>query len=489
MSAPPEAEDGAAAGPAPAPLTLREIARGWWPLAGSWLLMSAELPALSAVVARLPDAEVHLAAWGGIVFPIALLVEAPIIMMLAASTALSRDLASYRYLGRFANRVGLALSALHALVAFTPLYDLVVVGVLGPPAAIVEPGRLGLRIMTPWTWAIADRRFQQGALIRFGRSRAVGLGSVLRVAVTTSALLLGWLLRLPGVAVAAGALAIGVTAEMTYARLAVRPLVRGPIAEAPPVDPPLRLGRLLSFYVPLALTPLFTLLGQPIGSGAIARMPEALASLAVWPVVNGLVFLLRSPGIALNEVVVSHAERPGASAALARFSRRLSLTVTLVLVAVAATPLAELWFGGVCGLAPHLVELARESLPFALLLPATSVWQSYYQGRLVNEGRTRAVTEAVALYLVVSSLALGVGVAWGRIPGIVTALVSFSLGALAQTVWARRRLRGAPAGPPSLDAELAPEGAGARGVVGVTQEQEAAAPAVADRVGDGADLR
>ena len=37
------------------PLTLARIARVWWPLAASWLLMGAELPALSAVIARLPN--------------------------------------------------------------------------------------------------------------------------------------------------------------------------------------------------------------------------------------------------------------------------------------------------------------------------------------------------------------------------------------------------------------------------------------------------
>ena len=62
----------------------RRIFKTWWPLAVSWLLMSVELPALSAVIARLPDPEIHLAAYGGVVFPIALIVESPIIMLLAA---------------------------------------------------------------------------------------------------------------------------------------------------------------------------------------------------------------------------------------------------------------------------------------------------------------------------------------------------------------------------------------------------------------------
>ncbi len=35
-------------------------------------------------------------------------------------------------------------------------------------------------IMTPWTWAIAYRRFQQGA-IRFGKTSAVGIGTAVRL--------------------------------------------------------------------------------------------------------------------------------------------------------------------------------------------------------------------------------------------------------------------------------------------------------------------
>ena len=37
------------------PLRPSRIARVWWPLAASWLLMAAELPTIDAVVARLPD--------------------------------------------------------------------------------------------------------------------------------------------------------------------------------------------------------------------------------------------------------------------------------------------------------------------------------------------------------------------------------------------------------------------------------------------------
>ena len=94
MSPPARPDDGAA------PVTLATVYRTWWPLAASWLMMGLELPAVSAVMARLPEPTVSLAAYGGVVFPLALLIESPIIMLLSASTALSRDWPSYRLVRR-----------------------------------------------------------------------------------------------------------------------------------------------------------------------------------------------------------------------------------------------------------------------------------------------------------------------------------------------------------------------------------------------------
>ncbi|MFO7832951.1 MAG: hypothetical protein R6V31_02570, partial [Halohasta sp.] len=53
-----------------------------------------------------------------------------------------------------------------AIFAFTPAFDTILVPLLGPPEAVIEPARIGLMIMLPWTWTIAYRRFHQGLLIR-----------------------------------------------------------------------------------------------------------------------------------------------------------------------------------------------------------------------------------------------------------------------------------------------------------------------------------
>ena len=422
-------------------VTLGRVAATWWPLAASWGLMGVEQPAIGAVIARLADPKLHLAAYGGVVFPLALVIEAPVIMLLAASTELSRDPASHRALRRFTHQLGAGLTLLHVLIAFTPVYDGLVGGILGVPSDVQHTARIGLMLMTPWTWAIAWRRFNQGVLIRFGRSGAVGLGTATRLC--TSALVLGAGLvhgGVPGIVVGSAALSIGVIAEGIYAAIAVRPILAGPLAETES-RPPLSGRGFVAFYLPLALTPLITLTIQPVGSGAISRMPEVVASLAVWPVINSLAFLWQSVGLAFNEVVVALLGEPGARAQLRRFMGILVVGTTVTFGVLALTPLADLWMDHVAGLSPELSGIATGALWLALPIPGCRALQSWFQGRLVVARKTRGVTEAVVVFFVVcvGVLVLGVVQQWR---GIEVALIGFALGRLAQTGWLAVRARG-----------------------------------------------
>jgi hypothetical protein len=420
----------------PSTIPLRRVIAAWWPLAASWMLMSVEMPALSAVIARMPNPKINLAAYGGVVFPLALIIEAPIIMLLAASTALSKDWASYQKIWRFMMTAGAALTVLHVLIAFTPLYYVVVEGILGVPQVIVEPARLGLMIMLPWTWSIAYRRFNQGVLIRFGHSRTVGAGTMVRLSANLTVLALGYLSgALPGIAVAAGAVAVGVVSEAVYVGWVVRPVLKSEVQTAEPVQPALTWAAFYAFYIPLVMTSLLTLLANPIGSAALSRMPRSLDSLAVWPVVTGIVFMLRSMGIAYNEVVVALLDQPGSYASLKRFAGMLTYATTGLLLVAVLTPLSWFWFAGVSGLSADLALMAQRGLWLALPLPALSVLQSWYQGAMLHGQRTRGITESVVIYLLTSALVLGFGVTWGGAAGLYVGLLALAASVATQTAW------------------------------------------------------
>ena len=197
--------------------------------------------------------------------------------------------------------------------------------------------------------------------------------------------------------------------------------------------------RFLDFYIPLMLSPLIVFLAMPITSAAISRMPRALESLAVWPALTGIVFTLRSTGFALNEVVVAMLDRPGARPALEKFTRNLAFATSGLLLLLAATPLGHAWFAHVAGLPPNLVALATLGVILAVPMPALSTAQSLWQGALVHAHRTRGVTESVGVFLLVTMIVLGLGIAIGRVTGLYVGLVAFVLGNIAQTLWLRMR--------------------------------------------------
>ncbi len=421
-------------------VTLSSVFQMWWPLAGSWVLMGLELPAVSAVLARLAEPKIHLAAYGGVVFPISLLIEAPVIMLLAASTALSKDWNAYRFLRRFMLQLACALTFLHILVAFTPLYDVVVVGVLGVPNEIVEPARMGLMLMTPWTAAIAVRRFQQGLLIRFGHTRSVGIGTAVRLSVNGTVLFLGLFLEdIPGIVVGTAAVSLGVMSEALFVNFRVQPLLRILRDRSTVTPDSLTLRPLLMFYFPLAVTPLLTLLALPIGSAALSRMPRALDSLAVWPVLAGLSFTMRSFGLAYQEVVVALIDRPGAVKTLRRFAEYLAMATSGLLLLVASTPLATVWFADFAGLSPELTALGSSAIWLAIFMPALSVIESFFQGMLVQNRRTKAIIQAVMIYLFMNSTILIGGTYYGLVTGLYVGVMAVVLGHSLQSFWLWRR--------------------------------------------------
>jgi hypothetical protein len=254
-------------------------------------------------------------------------------------------------------------------------------------------------------------------------------------------LVLGWTLgkSWPGIAVGTLAVSTAVMAEALYVNRRVQPVLRGPLREATAAAEPLSWGALVSFYVPLALTPMLGLLAQPIGSATMSRLPNPVGSLAVWPTVASVTFLLRSLGISFNEVVVALLGRPGAVDALRRFTWILAGVVTLAMLIVAGTPLSRIWFDRLFALPPDLVELGRTALWIPLITPAAGVFQSFYQGMLVHSRRTRGVTESVAANLVVLITVQGLGVWLGRWPGLHVALAGILAGLTTQALWLRWR--------------------------------------------------
>ena len=398
--------------------------------------MALELPALSAIIARLADPKINLAAYGGIVFPLALIIEAPIIMLLAASTALSKDRNSYKKIRKFMHTTAGFLTVIHIIIVSTPLYFFITRQIIGSPEEIIIPARYGLAIMLPWTWSIAYRRFNQGVLIRFGHSIIVGQGTFVRLAADLIVLMTGFFIgTIPGIVVATSAVAAGVVSEAVFIGIKVRPVINNQLRHEPEANPPLTKASFLRYYIPLALTSLITLISQPLISTALSRMPMTLDSLAIWPVLSGLLFIFRSPGVAYNEVVVTLLDNPNSYRKLKMFAMIITSVTSILLLLITLTPLSSFYYSKVSALPAALITLGNTALWFSLFIPGANALQSWYQGILLQSGKTRGIPEAVGIFLLVTIVTYIIGILHGKYPGIYIGALGFSLGMVCQTAW------------------------------------------------------
>ena len=421
--------------PTPPALTFRIIARFWYPLAGAWLLMAAEGPLIAAIIARMGNPTLDLAAYG-VAYAFALVTEAPILMLMSASTSLVREGTSYRQLRNFSLLLCLGVSALLVLLCLPPLFDRLALGVIGLTPEVAQRAHGALLWLLPWPAAIGLRRFWQGVLIRNGQTRRVAIGTAIRfVSMAGSALLLFHFSALDGARIGGAALSLGVLAEALAIRCLAATAIRQVCACSEPHPHGNMTFRALSaYYFPLAMTPVLALSVQPLVTFFLCRALFPVESLAVTPVVNSLTFVFRAIGLSYQEVALAlMGERFRNYRKLRDFGLFLGIGATLPLLLIAFTPLSTLWLEQVSGLPPALAAFAVAPLCIQAILPALTLIQALQRTVLLEARVTTPISVATALetggiflllFLLVrfapfsGAVAAGIALVCGRLCGI-----------------------------------------------------------------------
>ena len=331
------------------PLTLGRIFVFWLPLAATWLMMAVEGPFLAAVIARLPDPKFNLAAYG-VAFALGLVLEAPIIMIMSAATALVRDRQSYLAMRNYTHALNGAITLIMIVVLLPPVFNAITRGLLGLPDEVARLTHIATLLLLPWPGAIGIRRFYQGVLIRSGMTRRVAYGTVVRLAgMIGTALVLYRLPSMEGAWVGTAALSVGVTLEALVAGLMARRSVSSLMATELSGELLTRRS-ITTFYYPLALTTLLSLGLHPVVTFFMGHSRSSLESLAVLPVVMSLVFVFRALGLAYQEVGIALiGDDLDGYLPLRNFAAVLGFAVVAGLGIIAYTPLADFWFRHVSG--------------------------------------------------------------------------------------------------------------------------------------------
>jgi progressive ankylosis protein len=418
-------------------LTFPRIFKFWLPLALSWWLMTVAGPWVQGVISRQPDAETQLAAFG-IVMSLSITIEAPVIMMLATSTALAVDRGSLQQLWRYMMAVNVLVTIIALLFAFTPLFDLWVGGVLGIPNSVKEAARPGMVIMILWSGLIGYRRFYQGLLIRTNHTRAVGFGTLLRVIASAgTAVLLGVLGGLPGVAIGASAMMVAVIVEAIYARWVVRDSI-AEIEAAPPTERSLTYRMILNFHLPLAMTSVLALLVRPMLESGLASTDRAEQALAAWAVVWEIMLVMRAGGFAFQEVAIALNNGPADVAILRRFMWSVGLGLSGLMLLIGLTPLMDIYLGTILAAPENIHEFVVAGTLAGASIPLLTTMLSFYRALLMKRDTTAPIYQAMVLNLLLTAALLWAMLNFG-VTGIVAAAGSLAAGQAIETgyLWYR----------------------------------------------------
>lgn len=410
-------------------ITYRKITIFWLPLAATWLMMALEGPFLAAVIARLNAPKFNLAAYG-VAFSFALIIEAPIIMMMSASTALVKNRLSYIKMRHFTYLLNAIITGLMLIFLIPPVFDFIARDVIGLQEEVARLTHYSTLILLPWPAAIGFRRFYQGIMIRFNMTRRVAYGTIIRLLTMSLTALMLYRTNLSGAYVGAFALSVGVVLEALMSRLMVGTIIKKLCGEKEkhPEDT-LTYSYILNFYYPLALTSILGLAVQPLITFFMGHSKMALNSLAVLPVINSLIFIFRSVGLSYQEVSIALMGGRGEGfRQLRNFSFFLASSVTLILGTIAFTDLSHFWFGTISGLSAELVSFAVLPTQILTVLPGLAVLLAFQRSIMVSVKKTRPVTGATAIEVLGIVIVLSIAIYYFNLVGATAAALAMLIG-------------------------------------------------------------
>ena len=407
------------------------------------MMMAVEGPFLAAVIARLANPTYNLAAYG-VAFSLALVAEAPVIMLMSAATALARNRLSYLRLRTFTNALNAGVTLAMGIALLPPVFNAIAYGLIGLPPEVASRTHIALLILLPWPATIGIRRLYQGVLIRHRLTRRVAYGTVVRlVAMFGTAFVLARDGRLEGAWVGAAALSMGVSCEALASRFMASGALRNLLAvPGDAMGATASWVALTRFYYPLALTTLLSLGIHPVVTIFVGNSRMSLESLAVLPVIGSLVFIFRSLGLAYQDVVIALiGDDQEGYGPLRRFGNFLGLAAALGLSLIAWTPLATVWFRDVSGLTDELAAFALTPIRILAIMPGLSALLSFQRAVMVIRTTTNRITWATIIEVVGTMVVLWVAISVFDVVGAVAAASAMLIGRIGANAYLAPAMR------------------------------------------------
>lgn len=380
-------------------------------------------PALNGLMARSVEPE---AAIGGYAIAMGVmgLVALPQMRIQQLTLVFLDDQGSLSQLRRFVALFALLSGLVAAVVAFTPVLDLLLDGVFATTGVLRAESAAALVALAPFPVLAIVRTHLYGVALRIGRPRLVWIGTGAgAVTVIVVAAVVLWLDPSAGAAIAA----IAVTAGAGVESLVLVVGTTGPLRRdlEPSDGSPPTYATLLRFFGPLLVAAFLPSVTQPVINAILTRAPEPEASVAAVSLTFGVnqIFLIALWGVQPTLLaLMGRGESPAAA-------RRFANIVGLITIGPAALvafipPLTSLVVHDLLGATGRLQEMTEAGLRILALLPPILVQEAIFTSAILRVRRAHFLVYVNAIRLVGLAAILLIGVNATNLSGGVIGVIA-----------------------------------------------------------------
>ena len=409
--------------------------RFYWPLTLTGFAMVLGLQFQNAALARYPDAVRELAvfalAQGTFGFFQAALNFVPQLSNVYARSPVGRQRSQL-----FSLAISIVLALPLLLLALGKPGPGLISLAYGVDATISARVTEYLLLLSPLLLINGQRHYYTGLLVQ---ARLTGWVTLLNVCYLSAIVLIltvgyqaGWRVVWTLVGAQTGAALLHLTLAALICRIRY-------VLPTEPEHGSVRYAEMIRFFIPMSTTGIMFALSRPILYGFVGRTPAGLVSIAALRVGFDFSMIFQQAANQFRHFFVTYGldDLPEKR----RFMALIGAGITLVMLAIATTPLSDAVLGDLLGLRDPVKARAVEVILIMCLLPGIIVLRNYFHGKLMVRRRTAGMAAGgilrVAGIYAIAQLLFSLG-ALDHISAAFVLLAGFAIETAAVAVASRR---------------------------------------------------
>lgn len=428
---------------------MKKIFYFWLSLASTSFFMALELPIITAAISRLENSQINLAAIG-IVSALSLFIQSPVLRIMSLPLMMIRTRTSYYALRKFVFLYCIAISGMFFFIAIDPVFSKIIIPLLSLNPNMANLVQSGMLIWAIFPLFIGLRRFYHGILLYANEPKKIAIATFVRLAsLITLMILFSYYPVFSGVLTGVLSIGFGMAFEMFvsmwFARIQVRKFIANNDEDyADKVTTELNFISILKIFIPLSFSSAVAMSSGPILSFFTSRGVLPIESLALSPVLFGILNPFTWTSFAIQDS--THAfltKNPEQESVVRRFSQYVGLVLSLILLTIAITPLSKIYFFYFNNLTQELFNLTHLPMFIMSFIPLGFTLKNFYRGSLISYGNLRFLFISEFFEIICLALIFFLLLAFSNLPSIALLFISYAAAGYLNLVllWLRFRIK------------------------------------------------